>query len=140
MNMTFNSNKPILLLEDDIVDVMTLKRAVRELSVKNELVIRNNGEEGLAYLQQTRELPCMILLDLNMPKMNGLEFLEEIKKDIRLLHIPVIILTTSKEQTDRMQSFRLSVAGYMVKPVDYDQFIKMLSTIHSYWSLSEYPE
>jgi len=140
MNMTFNSNKPILLLEDDIVDVMTLKRAVRELSVKNEFVIRNNGEEGLGYLQGVEELPCLILLDLNMPKMNGLEFLEEIKKDVRLMHIPVIILTTSKEQTDRMQSFRLSVAGYMVKPVDYDQFINMLSTIHQYWSLSEYPE
>lgn len=138
--MTFNSNKPILLLEDDIVDAMTLKRAVRELEVKNELVIRNNGEEGLAYLQGITELPCMILLDLNMPKMNGLEFLEEIKKDVRLMHIPVIILTTSKEQTDRMQSFRLSVAGYMVKPVDYDAFINMLSTIHQYWSLSEYPE
>ncbi|MEM6801615.1 MAG: response regulator [Bacteroidota bacterium] len=138
--MTFNSNKPILLLEDDIVDVMTFRRAIKELEVKNEMVICGNGVEGLRFLHETTQLPCIILLDLNMPRMNGLEFLEEIKKDVRLMHIPVIILTTSKEQTDRMQSFKLSVAGYMVKPIDYDHFIRMLSTIHQYWSLSEYPE
>ncbi|MEL6256751.1 MAG: response regulator [Bacteroidota bacterium] len=138
--MTFNSNKPILLLEDDLVDVMTFKRAVRDLAVKNELIIKGNGVEGLEFLAGAAEIPCMILLDLNMPKMNGLEFLEEIKKNLQFRHIPVIILTTSKEQTDRMQSFQLSVAGYMVKPVNYQNFITMLDTIHQYWSLSEYPE
>ncbi|MDW3651156.1 MAG: response regulator [Bacteroidia bacterium] len=138
--MTFNSNKPILLLEDDLVDVMTFKRAVRDLAVKNELIVKGNGVEGLEFLEKALEIPCMILLDLNMPKMNGLEFLEEIKKHPRFRHIPVIILTTSKEQTDRMQSFQLSVAGYMVKPVNYQNFINMLNTIHQYWSLSEYPE
>lgn len=122
------------------MDVMTFKRAIKELEVKNEMIICGNGVEGIQFLNETEELPCIILLDLNMPKMNGLEFLEEIKKDIRLMHIPVIILTTSKEQTDRMQSFKLSVAGYMVKPIDYDHFITMLSTIYQYWSLSEYPE
>ena len=87
----------------------------------------------------TKENPCIILLDLNMPRMNGIEFLNIVKKDDAVKNIPVIVLTTSKDEGDRLESFNLSVAGYMVKPVDYLQFVEIMKTIQAYWSLSEMP-
>ena len=135
-----NSKKPILLVEDDKVDAMTVKRALRDLNVTNHLDIVGNGEEALAYLKngENRE-PCIILLDLNMPKMNGIEFLKIIKNMDSLKMIPVIVLTTSKNEQDRIESFRLSVAGYMIKPVDYMQFVETVKMIEMYWTLSELP-
>ncbi len=134
------SNKPILLVEDDQVDAMTVKRALHELNVTNELLRATNGEEALALLRNGHNThPCIILLDLNMPKMNGLEFLTVIKKDETLRHIPVIVLTTSKEERDRLESFKHSVAGYMIKPVDYVQFVETIRMIKMYWTLSELP-
>lgn len=134
-------DKPILLVEDDIVDQMTMKRSLRELNVSNRLVIANNGEEALFYLNDGKyQKPAIILLDINMPKMNGLEFLEIVKNDDELKKIPVIVLSTSKADSDRIDSFNLGVAGYMVKPVDYKKFVDVIKTIHMYWKLSELPE
>ena len=133
-----NNNKPILLVEDDEVDVMTVQRSIKELNIANPLHIAGNGEEGLEYLQETEIMPCIILLDINMPRMNGIEFLRHIKEDDKFRRIPVIILTTSKEEQDRYESFDLNAAGYMVKPVDYDQFVKLISTIEHYWSYSQF--
>ena len=131
----------ILLVEDDIVDVMTVKRAFKEIKVTNHLVVAANGEEALAYLREEKnKKPGIILLDLNMPKMNGIEFLEVAKKDEALKTIPVVVLTTSKEEQDKIRSFGLSVAGYMIKPVDYTQFVEVVKTINLYWTLSELPE
>jgi CheY-like chemotaxis protein len=133
--------KPVLLVEDDSVDAMTVKRSLNELGVKTPLVRGTNGEEALEYLRNpVNEMPCFILLDLNMPKMNGLEFLKVIKIDERLKKIPVIVLTTSKEDCDIIDSFELSVAGYLIKPVDYKQFLESMRTLHSYWTLSRLPE
>ena len=130
----------ILLVEDDIVDVMTVKRAFKELKVTNPLVVAANGEEALAYLKEEKnKKPGIILLDLNMPKMNGLEFMEVAKKDEALKSIPIVVLTTSKEEQDKIHSFGLSVAGYMIKPVDYSQFVDVVKTINLYWTLSELP-
>jgi CheY-like chemotaxis protein len=84
-------------------------------------------------------MPCIILLDLNMPVMSGIEFLEIIKADENLRRIPVIVLTTSKEQEDKINSFNFSVAGYMAKPVDYRRFVDVMRSIDVYWSLSELP-
>ena len=135
------SMKPILLVEDDRVDAMTLGRALKDLKVANQLVHTSNGEEALDYLQdETNENPCVIILDLNMPKMNGMEFLKIAKADDTLRRIPVIVLTTSKDEWDRFQSFDLSVAGYIVKPADYKSFLEAIRTIHLYWTLSELPE
>lgn len=135
-----NSNKPILLVEDDKVDAMTVKRALRDLNVTNQLDNRGNGEEALAYLQDPNcELPCIILLDLNMPKMNGIEFLQIVKQHAVLKKIPVIVLTTSRNEQDKLESFNLGVAGYMIKPVDYQQFVEVVRTIDLYWTLSEVP-
>jgi len=130
--------KPILLAEDDSVDAMTVKRAFKELKVTNPLMHRLNGEEALDYLRGNgNEKPCVILLDLNMPKMNGIEFLKVVKADSEFKKIPVIVLTTSKDDQDKVDSFELSVAGYIVKPVDYKKFVEAMRIINLYWSLSE---
>ncbi|MDN5211664.1 response regulator [Fulvivirgaceae bacterium BMA12] len=131
-------NKPILLIEDDLVDQMTVKRAFKELKVINELQIANDGEEALEILRDdSKDIPGIILLDLNMPKMNGIEFLQEVKKDQTFKTIPVIVLTTSKHEKDKVETFNLGVSGYMVKPVDYEQFLEIMKSIREYWSFSE---
>jgi CheY-like chemotaxis protein len=135
-----NSNKPILLIEDDHVDVMTILRALKEINVGNPVVNMENGEVALEHLRAPGvERPCIILLDLNMPIMNGIEFLHMVKADPELRRIPVIVLTTSEEQQDKVNSFNLGVAGYMAKPVDYRRFVEMMRSIDLYWTLSEMP-
>jgi len=132
--------KLVLLVEDDSVDAMTVSRAFKELKVANQLVIRLNGEEALDYLRgNSNEKPCVILLDLNMPKMNGIEFLKIAKADEDMKKIPVIVLTTSKDDQDKVNSFELSVAGYIVKPVDYTKFVEAMRILDMYWTLSEFP-
>jgi len=136
-----NSKKPILLVEDDRIDTMTVKRALKDLKVTNELVHRANGEEALEYLRnETNKKPCVILLDLNMPKMNGIEFLRIAKADEMLKKIPIVVLTTSQQEQDVVESFNLGVAGYIVKPADYKKFVEAIKTINLYWTLSELPE
>lgn len=133
--------EPILLVEDDLVDAMTVRRALRDLNVTNELIVKGNGEEALEYLRSVRGgYPCIIILDLNMPKMNGIEFLREVKKDTDLRRLPVVVLTTSKGEQDRLDTFDMSVAGYMIKPVEYPQFVDVVRNIRLYWTLSELPE
>ena len=130
--------KPILLVEDDSVDAMTVKRALKDLKVRNPLAHSLNGEEALEYLRSgSNKSPCVILLDLNMPKMNGIEFLKIVKADETLKKIPVVVLTTSKDKQDVTESFEHSVAGYMVKPVDYKKFVETIGTVNMYWTLSE---
>ncbi|HKG23254.1 MAG TPA: response regulator [Blastocatellia bacterium] len=134
------NSAPILLVEDDLVDAMTVKRALKELNVCNPLHVAGNGEEALEFLRDDNApRPGIILLDLNMPRMNGLEFLKIAKQDDRLKQIPVIVLTTSREERDRLESFNLSVAGYMIKPVDYMQFVEVMRAINLYWTQSELP-
>jgi CheY-like chemotaxis protein len=134
------NSKPILLVEDDSVDVMTVRRALKDLRLLYEVVHSTNGEEALEYLRSegTKE-PGVILLDLNMPKMNGVEFLRAIKADKVLKKIPVVVLTTSRNEKDIVESFELSIAGYVVKPADYKKFVEAIRTIHAYWALSELP-
>ncbi|HPD29157.1 MAG TPA: response regulator [Phycisphaerae bacterium] len=133
-------NTPILLVEDDEVDQITVQRALRDIHVTNRLLIAANGEEALRMLRDPAcERPGIILLDLNMPRMNGAEFLRVVKCDAELKRIPVVVLTSSREEQDRIESFNLSVAGYMIKPVDYRQFVEVVRTIDLYWTLSELP-
>lgn len=134
------NGRPILLVEDDTIDAMTVKRAFKELKVTNPLAHSLNGEEALEHLrQEANEHPCVVLLDLNMPKMNGVEFLKIAKNDPSLKKIPVVVLTTSNEERDIVESFKLGVAGYIVKPVDYRKFVEAIRTIDLYWTLSELP-
>jgi len=141
MEQKMKQNCPFLLVEDDKIDAMTVKRAMSEINIKNELHIVDNGEKALEYLLNNgNKRPCLILLDLNMPKMNGIEFLNIIKNDTSLKTIPVVVITTSNEEQDKLESFRLGIAGYMLKPVDYGEFVKVMKTIDQYWRLSECPE
>jgi CheY-like chemotaxis protein len=135
------STKPIMLVEDDHVDAMTLKRALKDLKVANQLVHRINGEEALEYLnEESNPRPCVIFLDLNMPKMNGIEFLQIVKADNDYRRIPIIVFTTSKNEWDRFETFNLSAAGYIVKPADYKSFVEAIRTVELYWTLSEFPD
>ena len=132
--------KPIMLIEDDSVDAMTVRRAMKDLNVTNSMIHRLNGEEGLKYLTDPEtEKPLVILLDLNMPKMSGIEFLKAVKVYDELKRIPVVVLTTSKERQDVLDSFELGAAGYMIKPVDYAKFMDVINTVMLYWRLSELP-
>lgn len=134
------NSKPILLIEDDNVDVMTVERVLKDLKIANKLVSTSNGEQALEYLRTNgNKKPCVILLDLNMPKMNGTEFLKIVKTDEALKKIPVVVLTTSSQQQDVVESFKLGAAGYMVKSVDYGKFVETIRTINLYWTLSELP-
>ena len=134
------NSRPILLAEDHQIDAMMVERALKDLKVTNPLVHSVNGEEALEYLRNdNNKKPCVILLDLNMPKMNGLEFLRTVKADKALKKTPVVVLTTSKEEQDIAQSFELGAAGYIVKVADYEKFVKTIETIDMYWTLSELP-
>ena len=133
--------KSVLLVEDDNIDAMTVERSFRELDFKVSLARTTNGEEALEYLQNPdNEIPGIILLDLNMPKMNGIEFLKVIKNDDQLKHIPVIIFTTSKEEYDVIKSFELSVAGYIIKSFEYQKFLDSMKMLQNYWDLSLLPQ
>ena len=134
------SSKPILLVEDDREDVMAVGPALKDLKVTNRLIHAVNGEEALEYLKsESNKKLCVILLDLKMPKMNGIEFLKIAKADEGLKKIPVVMLTTSKREQDVVESFKLGVAGYIVRPADYKKFVDAIRTINLYWTLSELP-
>jgi CheY-like chemotaxis protein len=134
------SSKPTLLAEDDDVDAMIIQRALNELKVANKLVRKVNGEDALEYLRgEGNQKPCIILLDLNMPRMNGFEFLKKLKADDVLKKIPVVVLTISEEYEDVVESFGLGAAGYIVKAIDYKQFVEAIRTLDMYWTLSRLP-
>lgn len=129
-----------MLIEDDDVDVMTVNRALRDSKVTNQLVPIGNGEEAIEYLRdESAAKPGIILLDLNMPKMDGAEFLKIVKADKTLKKIPVVILTTSNSDQDVIETFELGAAGYMVKSVDYEKFVEIIRAIDQYWTLSKLP-
>ncbi len=135
------SFKPILLVDDDDVDAIITQRALNELKVTNQLIRKVDGEEALTYLKDEHNpIPCVILLDLNMPRINGFEFLKIAKADGNLKRIPVIVLTTSDMDQNIVDSFDLGVAGYIVKPVDYKQFVEAMRTVNMYWTLSLLPD
>lgn len=134
------SSKPILLVEDNNVDAMAVKRALSELNVPNKLVHHLDGEIAINYLKETiNKSPCVILLDLNMPKMNGFDFLTAVKADAELKQIPIIMLTSSNEESDKEKCFELCAAGYIVKPANYEEFFEIMKTLNAYWTLSELP-
>ena len=135
----------VLLVDDDEVDVMTVKRAFKKNNITNPLYVATNGVEALAMLRGN-EMPKLlpgqrrlILLDLNMPKMGGIEFLRELRADPELRPLPVIVLTTSNEEKDKVEAYNLNVAGYIIKPVTFSKFVETVGTLNKYWTLSEMP-
>lgn len=136
-----NPSLNILLVEDDEVDVMNVRRAFDKNHITNPLFVAGNGLEGLEKLR-SGEVPQgrrIVLLDLNMPKMNGIEFLRELRSDPALAPTPVVVLTTSNNDRDKIDAFNLNVAGYLVKPVTFAEFSELMVTLNKYWTLVEMP-
>ena len=131
----------IMLVDDDEVDVMTVKRAFAKANITNKVYVATNGVEALEMLRsdQVPTTRRLILLDLNMPRMNGIEFLREIRKDPALMNLTVVVLTTSNEDRDRVEAFQLNVAGYLLKPVTFTDFAEVMATLNKYWTLMEFP-
>ena len=131
----------ILLVEDDEVDVMNVRRAFEKNRITNPLFVAGNGIEALEQLRGGK-IPRdrrIILLDLNMPQMNGIEFLREVRKDSELNLIPVVVLTTSNDERDRIEAYNLNVAGYLLKPVTFSNFCEVMAALNKYWALVELP-
>jgi CheY-like chemotaxis protein len=138
IEIRFDKN-PILLLEDSKHEVLLLKHTLKDLEVNNELIVADNGEEGLKYLSdRSNTLPGIILLDINMPKMNGFEFLKVVKKNPVFRCIPVIVLTSSNRKEDRFEAFSLGVSGYMTKPLDLNRYRQIISSLVKYWNFNEW--
>lgn len=135
----------VLLVEDDEVDVMNVRRAFKKNNIANPLHVAGNGIEALAMLRgegRPSLLPGdrrLVLLDLNMPRMGGIEFLRELRADPELRPTPVVVLTTSNDDKDRVEAYNLNVAGYILKPVTPASFSETLATLNKYWMLSEFP-
>ena len=133
----------ILLIDDDEVDCMNVQRAFKKSNILNPLIIAHNGLEGLDLLRGTNGLnkiepiPRIILLDINMPKMNGLEFLKEIRSDKELHSLSVFIMTTSNDEKDRFEAFNYNVAGYIIKPISFENFVAAISILNNFWQLCE---
>ena len=127
----------ILLIEDDMIEIMKLNRTISRLKLDHTIVEANNGEEALEVLEQKDNLPDIILLDLNMPKINGIEFLKILKKDDILKYIPTIILSTSNNQKDLLECYKTGVAGYVIKPLKYEDYVSKIEKLLAYWSVNE---
>ena len=130
-------NLNILLIEDDMIEVMKLSRATNSLQLNHNIVEANNGEEALKLLEDKSNLPDIILLDLNMPKINGIEFLKILKSDDHLRYIPTIVLTTSSNQRDLLECYKIGIAGYVLKPLKYEDYVSKIEKLLSYWSVNE---
>lgn len=126
----------ILILEDDLIEVMKLKRAISSLKYNHIIIEANDGNKALKFLNQTARLPDIILLDLNMPKINGIQFLTMLKKDEVLKYIPTIILTTSSNQKDLLECYKTGIAGYVLKPLKYKDYVFKIDKLLSYWSIN----
>jgi CheY-like chemotaxis protein len=131
----------ILLVEDDEVDVLNVRRAFETSHIMNPLFVAGNGLEALQKLR-SGEVPRgrrLVLLDLNMPRMNGIEFLREVRKDSELHATPVVVLTTSDDDRDKIEAYDLNVAGYLIKPVTFGNFCEIMVALNKYWTLVELP-
>ncbi len=127
----------ILLIEDDMIEVMKFQRTISSLQLNHKIIEANNGEDALKILERKDELPDIILLDLNMPKINGIEFLNILKADEVLKYIPTIILTTSQNQKDLLECYKIGIAGYVLKPLKYEEYVSKMDKLLAYWSINE---
>ena len=132
--------KTILHVEDDSIDVMSTKRAFKALNFDCEIIHAKDGMEGINYLlNEENKKPQLILLDLNLPFMNGFEFLDEKNKIESLKIIPTVIFSTSTSEQDRLDAYKKGASGYMVKPMSYEGFVEKLKFFIDYWKINEIP-
>ena len=135
----------ILLVEDDSIDVKAFQRAMKKLKISNPVTVSRDGVEAWEHLQQCvagggENTPSLVILDINMPRMNGLELLTKIRQDVNLRHLIVFVLTTSNDEKDKFEAFNMNVAGYMLKSDMGNSFIRAVELIDSYWRVVEFPE
>ena len=131
----------LFLIDDDEVDVENVRRSLKSGSSNYELAVAFDGREALEMLERG-ELDVhhtIVLLDLNMPRMNGIEFLRAIRASAEFRSLPVVVLTTSDDERDKVEAYELNVAGYILKPVTYTAFVDTMATIEAYWRLQEFP-
>ncbi len=136
-SLTMNKLLNILFIEDDLIEVMKFNRVLKALDLNHRLVEANNGEEALAILRQKEIIPDIILLDLNMPKLNGIGFLKILKNDDYLKQIPTIIFTTSNNHRDIIECYKIGIAGYVLKPLKYEDYKIIVKKTLDYWSTNE---
>jgi CheY-like chemotaxis protein len=136
----------ILMVEDDPKDVELTLTALEEYNLANEVVVTRDGQEALDYLYcrgqysaRASDNPAVLLLDLKLPKVDGLEVLHQIKSDERLKMIPVVVLTSSREERDMMRSYQLGVNAYVVKPVDFHEFVNAIKELGVFWAVINQP-
>lgn len=127
----------ILFIEDDAIETMKFQRTMSKLETKHTLIEAKNGEEALDYLESGKSLPDIILLDLNMPKMNGIEFLGLLKQHDKIKYLPTIVLTTSENRDDLLECYKIGIAGYIIKPLKYEDYETKLKTVLEYWNINE---
>ncbi len=127
----------ILFIEDDTVEVMKFNRVLSTMNINKRVVEANNGEEALTILKVKEFIPDIIVLDLNMPKMNGIEFISILKADEYLKYIPAIILTTSNNRKDVLECYRIGIAGYLIKPLKYKDYESLITRLIEYWRCNE---
>jgi CheY-like chemotaxis protein len=132
-----NTPLKIFLIEDDAIEVLKFGRAIAKLEDNCTFIDANNGEEAIKILNKKDYLPDIILLDLQMPKINGLEFLDYLKTDSIFKYLPVIILTTSNNQKDILSCYEKGIAGYVLKPLKYNDYIVKIKGLLNYWSSNE---
>ena len=143
---TNNNLGRILMVEDDPKDVELTLTALEEYNLANEVAVTRDGEEALNYLYHRGEFktrpdgdPAVILLDLKLPKVDGLEVLKQLKSDGKLRMIPVVVLTSSKEEKDMVASYKLGVNAYVVKPVDFHEFVNAIKELGVFWAIINEP-
>ena len=132
-----NKKLKVLLIEDDQIEVIKLKRALSKLELEHVLIEAANGEVALEVLKGNEIHPDIVFLDLNMPKINGLEFLKILKNDDVFRYLPVIILTTSVNRKDILECYRIGIAGYILKPLKYEEYVYKIGRTLDYWSVNE---
>ncbi len=130
----------ILFIEDDIIEVMKLKRTIKPLYLNHKIIEVTNGEDALNLLSTIDKLPDIILMDLNMPKISGIEFLSLLRANKLFNQIPTIVLTTSGNTSDILKCYNLGISGYLTKPLKYEEYVIKINNIISYWSMNEFLE
>ena len=143
---TMNRLGRILLVEDDPKDVELTLTALEEYNLANEVIVARDGEEALEYLYsrgkfktRSSDNPAVVLLDLKLPKVDGLEVLKQIKSEEKLRMMPVVVLTSSKEEKDMVASYKLGVSAYVVKPVDFHEFVNAIKELGVFWAVINEP-
>jgi len=127
----------ILFIEDDNIETMKLQRTVSKLNTKQNIIEAKNGEEALTILKSDTDLPDVIFLDLNMPRMSGIEFLKILKADEVMKYLPTIILTTSENRADLLECYKIGIAGYILKPLKYEDYEAKIRKVFDYWEVNE---